>query len=279
MGATKPTKHGEMPSSMTETEYRTHPAVSRSELWKMSVSPEKFRYFKENPDIPTDALLFGQAFHKLVLEPEDFFNEFAVAPRVNMRTKAGKAEMEEFSQQNAGKTVITSDMFDQAKAMADSVSKVPFAVQLLNGKHEVPFFWVDDETGVECKCRADVVTRIGDIDIIADLKSCTDASTEKFSVEAVKYGYDFQSAFYTDGIDKCTGRKHIFVFIAVEKKPPYSVNILQADDLFVEHGEMLKQEFLKTYAYCTETGNWYGYLGKDGGVNTLELPAWVAKNM
>ena len=61
---------------MTEKEYREHPAISRSELWKIRESPEIFKYYKENPEEPTPALIFGQAFHKLALQPESFFDEF-----------------------------------------------------------------------------------------------------------------------------------------------------------------------------------------------------------
>ena len=44
---------------MTELEYRSHPAISRSELWKMHESPEKFKWYKEHPVEPTSELLSG----------------------------------------------------------------------------------------------------------------------------------------------------------------------------------------------------------------------------
>ena len=65
---------------MTEKEYRAHPAISRSELWRFHESPQKFKYAKDNPPAPTPALLFGQVFHKLALEPETFSEEFIAAP-------------------------------------------------------------------------------------------------------------------------------------------------------------------------------------------------------
>lgn len=264
---------------MTESEYRCHPSVSRSDLWHMMVSPEKYRYIHDNPPIPTDALLFGQVFHKLVLEPDTFYDEFAVAPDVDMRTKAGKQEMEEFSLENPGKEIIPIGMFQQASEMRKSVMSVPQAVKLLRGEHEVPYFWKDEESGVECKCRADCISKIGNINVIVDLKSCADASTEKFSREALKYGYDFQSAFYSAGINECRNAEHIFVFIAVEKNPPYSVNILQADDLFVEHGKMIMRKLLAEYADCKQTGNWWGYMGREHQINTLTIPAWAVKDL
>lgn len=81
---------------MTEKEYREHPAISRSELWKFRESPQKFKYAKEHPPEPTPALLFGQVFHKLALEPETFSEEFIAAPEIDRRTKDGKAAWQEF---------------------------------------------------------------------------------------------------------------------------------------------------------------------------------------
>ena len=62
---------------MTEREYRQHPAISRSELWKMHESPEKFKWYKEHPIEPTPALLFGQLVHKMLLQPESFHTRYA----------------------------------------------------------------------------------------------------------------------------------------------------------------------------------------------------------
>ena len=75
---------------MTEREHRNHPAVSRSELWRIHESPQKFKYFKDHPEEPTPTLLFGQVFHKLVLEPDTFGEEFAVCPDADRRTREGK---------------------------------------------------------------------------------------------------------------------------------------------------------------------------------------------
>ena len=57
------------------------------------------------------------------------------------------------------------------------------------------------------------------------------------------------------------------------------MNIFQADELFVLRGQMLYREYLSEYHYCKQTGNWYGYLGKDNQVNNLALPVWLAKEL
>lgn len=264
---------------MTEQEYRKHPAISRSELFKMSESPEKFKYYREHPEEPTPALLFGQLFHAMALQPETVWEQFALMPNVDRRTKAGKEAFSEFEALAEGKTIVTVDMVEQATAMCEALNKNEFVKKLLKGEKEKPFFWVDEMTGEECKCRTDVLTEVGENLIIVDLKTADCAETEKIMHSAIKYGYDFQSAMYSEGVKINTGKDPLFVFIVIEKKPPYAINILQADKLLIRRGYDLFREYIGIYHECKTTDNWYGYLGKYNQINNLALLAYLAKEV
>lgn len=264
---------------MTEKEYRSHPAISRSELWRIRESPEKFKYYREHPSEPTPALVFGQLFHKMALQPESVWDEFAIIPDVDRRTKAGKEEYAAFLAEAAEKTVVTVDMAQQAADMCAALHNDEFCRKLLSGAKETPYFWVDEMTGEECKCRTDCTVEIGDIPLVVDLKSTGDASTEGFMRSAVKYGYHFQAAMYLEGVRAETKREHGFVFIAVEKEPPYAVNIFQCDKPFLTYGYDVFRELIGTYHYCRESGDWYGYTGRSRMINNLSLPAWLAKEV
>lgn len=264
---------------MTEFEYRSHPAISRSELWKIKESPEKFKYYKEHPEEPIPALIFGQLFHKLALEPETFNQEFAIAPNVDRRTKEGKALWNEFESENIGKIKITANDYFKATEMCTALKNSPYVNKLLSGEREKEFFWNDDLTGEECKCRVDCITETKSTNIIVDLKTSLDATTEHFMKDAINYGYDFQSGMYLEGVQKCTGKDYTFVFIVVEKEPPYAVNILQADKLFIKRGYDIFRELIGIYHDCKTNNEWYGYLGKFNMINNLALPAWLAKEI
>lgn len=264
---------------MTEQEYRKHPAISRSELFKISESPEKFKYYREHPEEPTPALVFGQLFHAMALTPETAWERFAAMPNVDRRTKEGKEAFAEFEASAEGKTIVSVDMVEQATAMCEALNKNDFVKKLLKGEKEKPFFWVDEMTGENCKCRTDVLTEIGENLIIVDLKSTDNAETEAFMRSAIKYGYDLQSAMYSEGVKANTGREPLFVFIAIEKKPPYAINILQSDKLLIRRGYDLFREYLGIYHDCQQTGNFYGYLGKFNQINNLALPAYLAKEV
>lgn len=262
---------------MNEFEYRRHPAISRSELWKLRESPEKFKWAMDHPEPPTPALIFGQVFHKLALEPLTFGDEFAVAPNVDRRTKDGKAAWAEFTAAADGKTVIDQQMFDKASEMVCALYRAPFVKKLFDGAHELPLFWTDEMTGENCKARLDVLSEVDGQPIIVDLKTTADASTDGFMRSAVRLGYHFQAAMYSEGYKQNTGKKPLFVFIAIEKEAPYSVNILQADEAFVSHGYDVFRELIGTYHQCKTTGNYYGYLGAYEVINKLDLPPWLSE--
>lgn len=264
---------------MTEKEYRQHPAISRSELFKISESPEKFKYYQENPEEPTPALIFGQLFHAMALQPETVTEQFAVAPNVDRRTKAGKEAYSEFQKEAESKTIVTADMYQQAEEMCNALKRNEFVQKLLAGEKEVVFFWNDDLTGEACKCRVDCIVEIGDIPLIVDLKSANNANTDSFVREAIKYGYHMQAAMYSEGVKKNTGKEHGFVFVVIEKEPPYSVNILQCDKLFLQYGYDVFRECIGTYNDCVKNKNFWGYLGKYNQINSLNLPAYLAKEI
>lgn len=186
---------------MTEQEYRSHPALSRSELWQFHRSAEWFKYKREHPSDPTPALLFGQVAHKLLLEPDDFESDFAVAPNVDRRTKDGKAAWEAFFGSVDGKTVVDAQTYEQAKEMTDVARSNTLVCDLLKGNHEEAFFWVDPDTDVPCKARLDSWYRDENgVPVIVDYKTATDASYRGFLKDVTNYGYYFQAAMYSEGL-------------------------------------------------------------------------------
>lgn len=263
---------------MTESEYRSHPSVSRSELWKLiSEGPEKFNYLRSNPQPPTNALIFGQAFHMAVLQPEIYDDNFAAPPSCDRRTKAGKEVWSEFIALNKNKVLIPSEWQEQIMEMKNKLMSDSFVRQLLSGDPEKPFFWTDNLTGEGCKCRADCVTEIGGAVYVVDLKTTENAATDKFMKKSIDYGYPLQAAMYCEGVKQATGRECSFVFIAIEKTPPYAVNIMQADEIYRQYGYDIFRETLGIYHDCKINNNWYGYLGKFHNINVLGLPAYLAK--
>lgn len=259
---------------MTNAEYHAHPAVSKSDLDLINRSPLHYYNVKQNPKEQTEAMLFGSVVHKLVLEPEMFAAEYITAPQCDRRTKEGKALWQEFADSVKNETVITEELFSEAKAIAEAVKNNLIADKLLKGgKAEQSFFWTDKDTGCECKCRPDYLRADG---IVIDLKTTENASPSKFTKSAFDYRYHVQAWWYMHGLQQCGIDAQDFIFIAVERKSPYAVCVYAADDLMLQLGECEAVENLRTYAECEKTGIWYGY-EKEPEIHSLSLPDWVIR--
>lgn len=190
--------------------------------------------------------------------------------------------MAEWQLNNGDRKILSQEQWGQLHAMRDAVMAHPAARQLL---------------------------RIGN-NIVIDLKTTDDASLDGFSKSIANWRYDVQAPYYLDGlrealkqsgdkppaegaaelsaywIDQKTGvlcrcrpdfwrgePKH-FVFIAVEKKPPYAVGVYVLDEESMALGAAQYRHDLNTYAECLANDNWPGYGDK---VQTISVPGW-AKN-
>lgn len=236
--------------------------ISKSGLDLINRAPAHYyeRYLNPNANPPkeTPALIIGSAVHCAVLEPEEFGKRYAVGPRVDKRTKAGKEEWEAFLIASEGLTCLDSETATLCERIMESVRKFPAAKYLLSGgKAEEPIYWTDEAIGVDCKARPDWLTPEN---IIVDIKTTDDASPRGFAQSVRKYRYDVQAAFYWDGLEAATQRTcEGFFFIVVEKSPPFlcAVYYISNDDM--QDAREKYQKNLLTYRMCKESGIWSGY--------------------
>ena len=266
--------------SMTNAEYRKKEGISSSDLKLMMKSLALWKYCHDNPEEnDSEALQFGRAYHKLMLEPDDFDKEFIVSPKFDRRTKEGKAAAEEFAIKAEGKEIITEETFQKLLEMQIALYNTPFVKLLIKGEHEKSFFWKDKETGIPCKCRPDSFGEIKGQYACIDLKTTTNAETSAFLRDAMKFGYDIQAYHYCQGLEDHYKKPFKFIFIAQEKTAPYLVNVLEADEYFMQNGKVLQTSLLEKYKKALETGEYEGYMTKDGGINSLSVPEWIKNSL
>lgn len=263
--------------TMPVEQYHRHPAVGHSALLRIMRSPAHYQEYVTHPPEPTPAMQLGTAFHTALLEPDRFGRSFVVTPKFDRRTKEGKTAAEAWEANSAGKTALTAEQMTAIQSMACLVRCHTGAERLLaNGLAEMSGFWVDPETGIECKCRPDFLAMDGDtITGMVDVKTCCDAGADGFSRAIATLGYDVQAAFYQDGFKALTGRTIPFHFIAVEKDAPYAVAAYQASDELIEVGRAKYRGALQLLKWCREHGMWPGYQ-PSGEIETIDLPRWAA---
>ena len=257
---------------MTNAEYHAHEGVSKSDLDLIHISPAHYIARREN-DTQTSDLLFGSAFHKFALERDSFADEFAVAPVCDRRTKEGKAVYAEFTAQAQGKSVITPEQMNTIVYMCEEVFRHPIASKLLSGgAAEQSVFW--DECGTICKCRPDYLKD----NYCIDLKTTRSAKPGEFMKSAYNYRYHVQAAWYLRGLEAAGADAREFIFIAVEKEPPYAVCVYLAGEDMLSLGADEAEKDLTVYKNCVQTRNWYAYDEKPT-LHELMLPAWARKEI
>jgi hypothetical protein len=266
--------------SMTADQYHAHQAVGHSGLVRIMRSPAHYREYVTNPPAPTPAMEFGTAVHTAILEPDIFVRDYVVAPKFDRRTKDGKAAAEAWESENAGKTALTADQMAAIEQMVASIRAHTGAARLLsNGLAEMSGFWIDQETGIECKCRPDFLAVAENhpeqLTAIVDVKTCVDASADSFARAIATLGYDVQVAFYQDGLKALTGRTIPFYFVAVEKDAPYAVAAYKASDEVIEVGRAKYRAALQLLKWCRDNDQWPGYQ-PNGEVEEINLPRWAA---
>ena len=266
---------------MNEREYNEAEGIRRSDLWKMEDSPEKFKWFLEHPIEQTPAMAFGSACHKMILEAGDFGNEYAVAPNVDKRTKEGKAMWEAFMEDNQGKTVISADDADTMMLMEEALENCPLAKKLIRGKGEteMPFFWTDPETGEKCKVKVDRLVKFKRRWYVVDYKTTQCAETYRFNSDIFKLGYHLQAAMYTEGVMrvKKLRKRPGFLFVAQEKKAPFSVNVIEVSEEVMNAGLAKFHQLMDKYHECKVLDRWPGYVGDVP--NDAFVPTWAEREM
>lgn len=267
-------------------------AISKSRLEKMSICPKYFKWYEDNPPAKTPDLILGSAFHKIVLEPETFDEEFAVMPEnIDRRSASGKQAYAEFEANAVGKQVISAEQYNQICRMRDEIFSSKKAVMCLTGEHEQSMYGVDEATGERIKTRPDCYRFIEYIDddgvivrklFISDLKSCRSIKYEAIQRDVVNYGYDLQAYMYCYNASKIFNMPMediSFTFIFVEKSEPCLSLVLDCDEFVLGLGETKYRDYISLYHECKETDNWYGLNGPDDEIGVLSLPSYLLKNI
>lgn len=238
-------------------------------------SAAHFKHWVENPqdDAETAAFAFGKAFHCATLEPDVFDRTYVVLPKGapamptsrqwNAKNPSAESRLAmvwwtRFNEANAGRTILSLDDYDRCRRMAESIRNHSDAVAglLVAGRREVTFRWVDDESGMKCKARAD---QYESGEFMLDLKKTIDASPDGFARSITRYLYDQQAAHYCDGARACDKPVPQYVILACEDAPPFVCQPYFLDPMAEERGWNLRRRALRIQAECLRTGRWPGY--------------------
>ena len=229
-----------------------------------------------NPTPSTEAQQMGTQYHRLLLEPARFVNEYAALLHpLDRRKTEDKATWAAMVAQYGEGNILTKERFDLLQAMARAAAANPLAKNLMGapGETEVSGVFVDHESGETVKFRLDKLIVANGRHRILDLKTTKCAHPDKFQWDAEEYGYHVQAAVYCDGYasaaDVDPGLIDYYV-LAQEKTRPYLPVVFKMPPEWIDCGRGLYRAQLKVAAECMRTGVWPGYA--DNRVVDLHLP-------
>jgi hypothetical protein len=262
----------EIAYNQSDFAYRKEAGVNQSSLKKILDSPAHYQAALKFKMIPTPAMEMGTAAHCLVLDGEEAFNGAYIKKPdgLSLATKQGK----EWKASVGRKKVLNSggkdDPWNSVQGMAESLRRL----QWYSGtdseyikRNEVSIYW--DWMGVRCKARLDSV--LVDEGIVLDLKTTDTVDSELFTKKVVGLGYDFQAAFYAKAAEVAYGKPFRFLFAAVERKAPYTVDLFEVDEEMMAEGLKKCDSAIRIYADCVEKGEWPN---REPLIHQLSYPSW-----
>ena len=288
---TQPTPSGFIVRGMKNADYHADKESYSSSLIKLMDVPAEARYYMTAPREPKDAWRIGGAVHKWVLERPDFEAEFLLGISCARRSKADKAAWadwfsahgasgDEITQNNpaakwnglfeleTGMCMVKPEEIEAIKLMSESIMRNDNAAELLSkGEAESSIFWTDKATGLPLKVRPDYLNN----SFTSDLKSCDSVHDHQIQRSIINYGYAISAAMYTDGVRQLTGEWKPFLFLFIEKNPPYACRVIALDDEAQELAFQQYETLKLRLAECLAADTWSGLPDN----LSFSLPHWT----
>jgi PDDEXK-like uncharacterized protein DUF3799 len=271
---------------LAEETYFSHdkaPGISRTmvvELLQMTPAHAHTLMDGSWTKVSTKQMEGGTLFDKALLTPDDFVegkSHWIVPAGMKLSSKDGI----QFKKDHPGLPYLkaTSDSAavvsaEDVKGMIESVmhhSKARYIVE--NGVKQECAFAKDPDTGLMRKVRTDA--RVYDNSsriVLADVKSTFrgGAVREAWIKHCARQAYHIQDSYYSD-VYTHLFEKPFFVFIVVERKPPYAVRMFQLNTEGKNWAREKYRRALDSFRKCQETGVWPGY---DEEICVVSLPSW-----
>ena len=254
-----------MISQAKETNADYHAAadgrVSNSWLSELLESPQEFhakRIAKTLPiPDPSPAMMFGSMLHKIVLEPESFYDEFALSPKFDRRTTQGKADAAAFESATVGKQLVDPVEFKRAQACGTALMRNEALYPYL-GRNDFDVAIekrIDFEiNGLPMRCKPDwLCVELG---LIIDVKTTRYATKAGFERSVEALGYHRQNWIYKEAARQEYGKDFRFLFAVVKSTGVHETGCFELDDKGTEDGRTDAIALVEQFKIRQRSNNW-----------------------
>lgn len=227
---------------MPEEEYHASAGISKSLLTRFRNAPAK-AITTQSGD--TEALRAGKLIHTAVLEPHMLEARYVATDLDRKGTKAWAAE----EAAAGGREMVKRPDMDEALRIRDAAMANPIVREIIDGAiTERSLYWRDQELDLPCRGRVDIHNER--ISIAADLKAVAENTKTEFERAVARYFWHWQDVFYEHGFAALNAAISDFLFITVEKEPPYLIAVYECDESFREIARRSVRRYLAAFAEC-----------------------------
>lgn len=245
-------------------------------------SLEKFRYWADNPEPPSDTFDEGSAGHRMVLgvghELVPIEPHTTKTGRVVEDWNTNEIKGEVAAIRAAGAIPLKRSTYDRVTAMARRLASDPDAGPLLApgaGQVEASLFWRDGETDVMRRARIDYLREPMDGRrlLIVDYKTCLRADPVSIRKAISEHGYHLQLDWYDAAVTalELTDEPPALAIVFQEKTAPYAVTVAYPDPEAMRWARRLNRYAIRRYADAMDSGQWPGYVDRP---YEAPLPPW-----
>ena len=213
------------------------------------------RYGLGAPEEVSRPLVFGSAFHAMVLEGEAVCKGLYGDAPAHPGTAKYAAWLEQSSHLAGG---LKPDDWREIKFMQQALADDVEIAKLLAmpAKIEERIDFTDDETGMACKIKPDFLANDGSV--MLDLKTTADATERGIYQSVRRFDYDLSAAMYLRGVEAALGVTPRWGWVFVEKVT-HLPRLVWASDETIETGNAKLDKGLAIYRDCAEVKSWPGY--------------------
>ena len=227
------------------TAIRLHQSIA-AEIMNRSPLHGWHKAFKKEPEAYDARTTLGQIAHSMILGGKDIVAIDAKDWRTSAAKEARDAAI------LAGKLPILKERLIEVRKLVDDVNGFMVEHGIESGIDETTIQW-ETPSGIPCEGRLD--RWIPKRNLIIDFKFCESAHKKVCESKFIQFGYDIQSAAYTQGVEfinpQLAGRIDMW-FVFIEVDPPNAMRIMPLAGSMKTCGQWRWGQACDIWAACLE---------------------------
>jgi hypothetical protein len=260
---------------MAMEDYLASPAIGSSTLKNIMLTPADYKAARERKNEDTRATALGTAVHTVILEPDTFYDRYALQPEEwgPKNQGEGRKKWDAFKRENEDKIVITYDDAIFLKRVEESAKNHHMLQkQLKTGRTEATAF-MKYSSILDLKARADLLCP----NIIWDVKTTSESLDDDSLFKIVfNNGYHFQAVHHTKVLNAQENvdiKEFGWIFVST-KTPAVHIRMAKAPQELLKWARQDHDYALAKLEKCLESNEWSGYPTQ---IHELAIPDWVRK--